>query len=87
VARWVSLPGSVAAHPPDRGHRQASGAQRAGEVQGAWPLRCRARDVPDGQANRAARPFSADFSKGADPDHDNVDAHDRKPAGLARRTG
>ena len=48
------LPGSVAAHPPDRGHRQASGAQRAGDIQGAWPLRRGARDVPDGQADRAA---------------------------------
>ena len=85
VARWVSLAGFLAADPPYRGHRQADGRQRACDVQGARPLRRGARDVPDGQADRATAEHRDQQGQdgGVQPSHVHDRVHgDRRPQGV-----
>ena len=55
VVAGSAYPVSRVAYPPDRGHRQVRGDQGRRDVLRGGPLRGGARDVPDRQADRAAR--------------------------------
>ena len=55
VVTGSGRPGAVEPDPPDRADRQVRGSERGGDGQGAGPLRGGAREVPDRQADRAAR--------------------------------